>query len=287
MSLHKIIQHAIDNNPLKMKEAFEDEMTSRLRVALEEAYNGINEAVDTDKVEIEYKGSDKQRESDSEKYGIKIGAPNKDGKSAVTGDHKKVADFLAKHYGDEEEAKKKHPRVFSDVDSKDDEGEKTPDSDKASPADDSGSDDSDDYDGPDPEDMKQVAIQVAGAVNLKKIVEAMNEEGEVPLDEMLGFDPGDEDPEYKGGDTVVYPSSFENEDGLREIQQRCDYRTKLSDYTSKRISAHIKTGGNVTNWSPDDDDDKNIGYDVLYYNALLEDIIQPGGSGFTYRAKLI
>lgn len=38
MSIEKIIAEAIDNNPLKLKEAFEDEMNARIRAALEEKY---------------------------------------------------------------------------------------------------------------------------------------------------------------------------------------------------------------------------------------------------------
>ena len=38
MSIEKIIAEAIENNPLKMKEAFEEEMNSRIRIALEEKY---------------------------------------------------------------------------------------------------------------------------------------------------------------------------------------------------------------------------------------------------------
>ena len=38
MSIEKIIAEAIDNNPLKLKEAFEDEMNARIRTALEEKY---------------------------------------------------------------------------------------------------------------------------------------------------------------------------------------------------------------------------------------------------------
>ena len=43
MSIEKIIAEAIDNNPLKLKEAFEDEMNARIRKALEEKY-GCSEA---------------------------------------------------------------------------------------------------------------------------------------------------------------------------------------------------------------------------------------------------
>lgn len=38
MSIEKIIAEAIDNNPLKLKEAFEGELNARIRTALEEKY---------------------------------------------------------------------------------------------------------------------------------------------------------------------------------------------------------------------------------------------------------
>ena len=38
MSIEKIVAEAINNNPLKMKEAFEEEMNGRIRAALEEKY---------------------------------------------------------------------------------------------------------------------------------------------------------------------------------------------------------------------------------------------------------
>lgn len=38
MSIEKIIAEAIENNPLKLKEAFEDEMNARIRTALEAKY---------------------------------------------------------------------------------------------------------------------------------------------------------------------------------------------------------------------------------------------------------
>lgn len=38
MPVKDIIQHAIDNNPLKVKDAFEDEMKGRVRTALNAKY---------------------------------------------------------------------------------------------------------------------------------------------------------------------------------------------------------------------------------------------------------
>ena len=44
MSIEKIIAEAIDSNPLKLKEAFEEEMNNRIRAALEEKYREMTEA---------------------------------------------------------------------------------------------------------------------------------------------------------------------------------------------------------------------------------------------------
>jgi len=44
MSIEKIIAEAIDNNPLQLKEAFEEEMNARIRTALEEKYREMTEA---------------------------------------------------------------------------------------------------------------------------------------------------------------------------------------------------------------------------------------------------
>lgn len=44
MSIEKIVAEAVDNNPLKLKEAFEEEMNARIRAALEEKYAEMTEA---------------------------------------------------------------------------------------------------------------------------------------------------------------------------------------------------------------------------------------------------
>ena len=41
MPVNDIIQHAMDNNPLKLKTAFDDEMTGRIRTALNTKYNDM------------------------------------------------------------------------------------------------------------------------------------------------------------------------------------------------------------------------------------------------------
>lgn len=38
MPVNNIIQQALDNNPLKVKQAFDDEMTARVRAALNQKY---------------------------------------------------------------------------------------------------------------------------------------------------------------------------------------------------------------------------------------------------------
>jgi|TARA_R110000782_G_scaffold268270_1_gene364453 hypothetical protein len=41
MPVNDIINHAMDNNPLKLKAAFDDEMTGRIRTALNQKYNDM------------------------------------------------------------------------------------------------------------------------------------------------------------------------------------------------------------------------------------------------------
>ena len=53
MSIEKIIAEAIDNNPLKLKEAFEDEMNARIRVALEEKYKEMTSESEEEEVVAE------------------------------------------------------------------------------------------------------------------------------------------------------------------------------------------------------------------------------------------
>jgi chemotaxis protein histidine kinase CheA len=74
MSIEKIIAEAIDNNPLKLKEAFEDEMNARIRVALEEKYKEMTseeeevvaeeteELVEEDEEESDDDGEDEDEE---------------------------------------------------------------------------------------------------------------------------------------------------------------------------------------------------------------------------------
>ena len=69
MSIEKIIAEAIDNNPLKLKEAFEDEMNARIRTALEEKYKEMTteeEVVseETDLVEEDEDDSDDDGEEE-------------------------------------------------------------------------------------------------------------------------------------------------------------------------------------------------------------------------------
>ena len=65
MSIEKIIAEAIDNNPLKMKEAFEEEMNARIRASLEEKYNEMAEGKVKEEDEDEEDESDED-ESDEE-----------------------------------------------------------------------------------------------------------------------------------------------------------------------------------------------------------------------------
>jgi len=69
MSIEKIIAEAIDNNPLKLKEAFEGELNARIRTALEEKYKEMTteeEVVseETDLVEEDEDDSDDDGEEE-------------------------------------------------------------------------------------------------------------------------------------------------------------------------------------------------------------------------------
>jgi len=72
MSIEKIIAEAIDNNPLKLKEAFEDEMNARIRTALEEKYKEMTsdseeeEVVAEETEELVEEDEDESDESDEE-----------------------------------------------------------------------------------------------------------------------------------------------------------------------------------------------------------------------------
>ena len=43
MPVNDIIQQALDNNPLKVKQAFDDEMTGRVRAALNQKYTDMTQ----------------------------------------------------------------------------------------------------------------------------------------------------------------------------------------------------------------------------------------------------
>lgn len=53
MSLEKIAQMALENKPLEMKEAFEEEMQTRIQAALEEKYKKAMKAENDDEEEDE------------------------------------------------------------------------------------------------------------------------------------------------------------------------------------------------------------------------------------------
>jgi len=53
MSIEKIVAEAINNNPLRLKEAFDEEMNVRIRAALQEKYQEMTEAVDAEDLEEE------------------------------------------------------------------------------------------------------------------------------------------------------------------------------------------------------------------------------------------
>ena len=62
MSIEKIVAEAVDNNPLKLKEAFEEEMNARIRAALEEKYAEMTEA----KAKVAENGDEDEDEDEDE-----------------------------------------------------------------------------------------------------------------------------------------------------------------------------------------------------------------------------
>lgn len=73
MSIEKIVAEAVDNNPLKLKEAFEEEMNARIRAALEEKYAEMTEAKvaengdeDEDEDEDEYDDDHDEEDDDDD-----------------------------------------------------------------------------------------------------------------------------------------------------------------------------------------------------------------------------
>ena len=66
MSLEKIAQMALENKPMEMKEAFEEEMQTRIQAALEEKYKKAMKAEadeDEDDEEDEDEDEDEDRKS--------------------------------------------------------------------------------------------------------------------------------------------------------------------------------------------------------------------------------
>lgn len=69
MSLEKIAQMALENKPMEMKEAFEEEMQTRIQAALEEKYKKAmkaeaNEDEDDDEDEDEDEDDDEDEDED-------------------------------------------------------------------------------------------------------------------------------------------------------------------------------------------------------------------------------
>lgn len=68
MSLEKIAQMALENKPLEMKEAFEQEMQTRIQAALEEKYKKAMKAeADEDDDEDEDEDEDDDEDEDEDK----------------------------------------------------------------------------------------------------------------------------------------------------------------------------------------------------------------------------
>ncbi|MGY8864285.1 MAG: hypothetical protein ACKVJK_01515 [Methylophagaceae bacterium] len=81
MSIEKIIAEAIENNPLKLKEAFEEEMNARVRAALEEKYKEMTSPSEvSEEVEAMVEGEDHDEdEGDDEEVAKDMKKMHKDG----------------------------------------------------------------------------------------------------------------------------------------------------------------------------------------------------------------
>lgn len=66
MSLEKIAQLALENKPLEMKEAFEEEMNLRIQAALEEKYKKAMKAEADDEDEDDDEDDDEEDEDEDE-----------------------------------------------------------------------------------------------------------------------------------------------------------------------------------------------------------------------------
>lgn len=66
MSLEKIAQLALENKPLEMKEAFEEEMNLRIQAALEEKYKKAMKAESDDEDEDDDEDDDEEDEDEDE-----------------------------------------------------------------------------------------------------------------------------------------------------------------------------------------------------------------------------
>ena len=141
MSVQDILQHAIEKNPLAMKEALEAEMQERVRLAIEEKMAAaLEEAADDDDDDDEDEDEsddddddeDEMDESvDLEEQTMTVDIDHMGGRDAMakkhnitlkktgdyshdaTGKKKDLQKYLVHHYdGDHEEAKGNHPEVF-------------------------------------------------------------------------------------------------------------------------------------------------------------------------------
>jgi hypothetical protein len=67
MSLEKIAQMALENKPMEMKEAFEEEMQTRIQAALEEKYKKAMKAeADEDEDDEEDEDEDEDEDDDED-----------------------------------------------------------------------------------------------------------------------------------------------------------------------------------------------------------------------------
>ena len=135
MSLEKIVAEALAGRPLEMKEAFEEEIQTRIQARLEAEYMNVLESKDEDEDEDEDEDDEDEDDEDdldesedthhtvdidhmggnddnAKKHNITLKKTNKTSHSHdATGTKENLKKYLAKHYDDADEAKEMHPEL--------------------------------------------------------------------------------------------------------------------------------------------------------------------------------
>jgi len=146
MSLEKIIKEAINKNPMEMKDAFAEEMQTRIALALEEKYKKAMEAKDSDEDDDDDDADEDDDEDEDEDdkpaflkkkneavdthhtvdidhmggadaHARRLGITLKKTKGTdhsydASGKKENLKKYLVHHYDDHNDAKEQHPEVF-------------------------------------------------------------------------------------------------------------------------------------------------------------------------------